>query len=97
MKVHAIPGVQKDEVQHHGTQSLSLDPKKECRHSCAWRGFTGNPLGTSSVGSRGFRQAVHLALCPQVGHPLGSEDMFLQDRAVLCCELAMGKLEVILV
>lgn len=29
--------------------------------------------------------------------PLGSEDVFLQGRAGLCCELAVDKLEVTLV
>lgn len=62
---------------------ISLDPNKEYRHSCAWREFTGTTLDMSSVGSRAFRQAVHLALSPQAWHPLGSEVIFLQDRVVL--------------
>lgn len=78
---------------------IKLGPQKRVQALMCVERVHWEPLGHElCVGSRGFRQAVPLALCPpQAWHPLGSEDMFLQDRAVLCSELAMGKLEVILV
>lgn len=88
VKVHAIPGAQKDEVQHHELSHQAWTAKKHTGTHVHGEGSLG-PSWTWAVSSRGFRQAVPLALPPQASrHPLGSEDVFLQDRAVLCCAVS---------
>lgn len=55
------------------------------------------PLGHDLCWLQGIQISHEDGAVFSILHPLGSEDVFLQGRADLCCELAVDKLEVTLV